>query len=217
MSRKPDIWEIDWQANQRVVDLARAAGVEFFVFISVLDGDLHRGSIPQVEARERVVDGLRSSPGLPFSIVAPTGFFNDMAEVFNMARGGTSWLVGDGTNLINPIHAADLAEAVSAIVEDRAGAENKRFNVGGPQTFSMREISELAHKVAGTPPCVRSCPTWLVKGVSYLTRPFNANVSSLLAMFASISDGRGEEVGSHTLQAHFEDLKAKADATPAKE
>ena len=115
------------------------------------------------------------------TVLRPTGFFNDMAEVFEMARKGTAWIVGDGDIRFNPIHGADLADVVARAVSDPEMSDD--LERGGPEVFTMREMVELAFEVLGRPPRIRSVPPIFLSLLRYLTRPFNPNLSTFLAFF----------------------------------
>jgi len=58
--------------------------------------------------------------------------------------------LGAGTARVNPIHGADLAEFIA----DHLTAPPGAWDVGGPETFSYRELEELAFRVAGRRPRV---------------------------------------------------------------
>ena len=114
-SRKPTIWDVDCQANLNLVELAERAGVRDFAFASLFRGDELRSQLAVAEARERVVDALRASK-MRATVVRPNGFFNDMREMFDMAKRGRVWLVGSGAGRFNPIHGADLATATAEAI-----------------------------------------------------------------------------------------------------
>lgn len=63
------------------------------------------------QAHEKVVTDLKSS-GLEYRVVRPCGYFSDMGVLYDMAAKGRSFLVGDGSNKMNPIHGADLADFI---------------------------------------------------------------------------------------------------------
>lgn len=205
--RRPTYEEVDFGANRNLVEMAETAGVGRFVFVSILDGQEHRRSSPLVDARERVVDRLRDS-SMEATVLRPTGFFNDMGEIFEMARRGRVWLIGSGETRINPIHGADLAQVVAGIV----GAEHPEPEVpaGGAETFTQLEIGELAFRVLGKKPRYGRLAPGLIRLVASLVRPFNKNASALGRMFALLGerDAVGPAYGDHRLEDHFRRLAA---------
>jgi uncharacterized protein YbjT (DUF2867 family) len=203
--RRPTYEEVDFGANRDLVELAESAGVERFVFVSLLDGEEHRSASRLVDARERVVDRLRRS-SMQATVLRPTGFFNDMGEVFEMARRGRVWLIGSGESRINPIHGADLAQVVASIVQ--ADRPEPEVPVGGPEVFSQREIAELAFRTLGKAPRYGHAGPGVLRFAAALLRPFNANASALARMFALLGerDAVGPPHGDHRLEDHFEGL-----------
>lgn len=217
LHRKPTVWEVDEQANKNIVARAREAGVEQFIFISALSGEAMRAHVPQLEARERVVDMLEEG-GPPWTIIRPSGFFNDMEEFLGMAKGGSVWIPGDGHIRFNPIHGADLAAMIADHVGDEASL-GRTFPAGGPDVLSMREIAALALAAWGHEGgAIHSLPTWTLDALAGLLKPFNVNVSSLVAMFAAMIEGDQitDAYGSHRLEDFYRqrvaELRAEAGA-----
>lgn len=130
--------DVDYQANLNLLEEAKRAGVQKFIYISVLKGPFHR-NLKMVEAKERFVDALNSS-GIDYTVIRPNGFFSDMGDFLSMARTGKVYLFGDGEFKLNPIHGADLAEVcVQAIARN-----DQEIEVGGPDILTQNEIAELA-------------------------------------------------------------------------
>ncbi|MBT3222326.1 MAG: SDR family oxidoreductase [Proteobacteria bacterium] len=205
--RKPTPMEVDYAANMNIVRKAERAGVKHFVFVSVLKGDQMRRRVPQIEARELVVDELKTSD-MASTIIRPSGFFNDMSEFLDMARnGGALWIPGAGNTSFNPIHGADLA----AFTLDHAGQEASfggDFSVGGPDIFTVRELGELACDVVGCKPRFRRFPAWAMMGAAAVLAPFNANLASLIGMIGSLisEDAATVQFGTHHLRDFFQEI-----------
>ncbi len=205
---RPTFWEVDYAANMNILVRATAAAVRHFIFISVVNADQIRTRVSAAEARERVVDALMASD-LTWTVLRPTGFFNDMAELFKMARRGVFYVIGSGTTRINPIHGADLAEEVVRCIR-HTSAHNKAIAVGGPDVFTVREIGELAFDVLQRTPRIRSIPPWLLSAGSLVLSPFNANAAALLRAMEVTSemDMTGRPCGRHRLRDFFLELMA---------
>lgn len=205
---RPTFWEVDYQANMNILSRATSASVRQFIFISVVNGDQIRTRVLAAEARERVVDALIAS-GLTWTVLRPTGFFNDMEELFKMARRGAFYIIGKGNTRINPIHGADLAEQVVRCIRN-ATAHNQTIAIGGPDVFTCRQIGELAFEVLQRKPKIRSIPPWLPGAASFLFLPFNANAATLLRAMQVVSemDMIGTPCGRHRLRDFFLELAA---------
>jgi uncharacterized protein YbjT (DUF2867 family) len=165
--RKPTLLDVDYKANMNILRRAIEAKVEHFVFISALHSEqLKSKGVRLSQARERVVEALQES-GLNWTVLRPTGFFNDMADLFNMAVKGTGWVAGNGYSRMNPIHGADLADKVVQCIAD-PDARNKAFTVGGPDVLTQREMYGLAFGVLKKEMKVRYIPLWMLRPMSKL-------------------------------------------------
>jgi uncharacterized protein YbjT (DUF2867 family) len=209
--RSPSFRDVDELANLHLVDAAERAGVDRFVFVSILRGDEFRDRSPLIDARERVVDRLRVA-SMSSTIIRPTGFFNDMAAFRQMAERGRVWLIGDDQTRINPIHGADLADVIR---QAAASDDTTDRNVGGPDVLTQSEIANLAFDAADRPTRVTRVPSRLVTAIGRLIGPLNPNAGANLRMFAVMGehDMVGEPVGSHHLADEYR--QARGDATVA--
>ena len=207
--RRPSFRDVDQTANLNLVDAAERAGVNRFVFVSVLHADELRDQSPLLDAREQVVDRLRSG-AMKATIIRPTGFFNDLVAFLDMAKRRRIWLIGDHHTRINPIHGADLAEVIADAL---ASDDTTDRTVGGPDILSQADIAAAAFDATGRPPRVTRVPSRLVHTVGRLISPINPNAGANLQMFAIMGkrDMVGDPVGSHHLTDEF---KAQSAADP---
>ncbi len=206
--RRPTLWEVDYQANLNVLQVAERAGVRHGIFITAIHSDRLRlqGVLP-AEARERVVDALRAST-LRWTVFRGTGFFSDMARFFQMAARGTGWIIGDGLNRMNPVHGADLADEVVNAIEDAAYWDQELLR-GGPEILTFREIYTLAFEALERPVKVRSVPRWLLAPARHVVRPFNGTLSGFLHAIQAMTampDLTAPACGSRRLSELFAEL-----------
>lgn len=199
--RRPSFRDVDERANLHLVEAAERAGVARFVFVSILRGDELRDRSALIEARERVVDRLRSGT-MSSTIIRPTGFFNDIGVFREMAERGRVWLIGDDRTRLNPIHGADLAEVVRAAI---ASDDTSDRSVGGPDVMTQSEIATRAFEAAGRPVKVTRVPSGVVRVIGRLIEPVNGNAGANLRMFALMGehDMVGDTVGTHRLADEF--------------
>lgn len=204
LSRKPDCFDVDFRGNMNILAKAQEAGVSQFIFISVLGGDRFRSQVPQFEARERVVDALRAGT-VPWTVIRPSGFFNDMMEIFNMARQGRAWITGGGGRF-NPIHGADLAE-VCINAAGNVDSCGKEIPAGGPDCLSMYDVVQLAYNAIGKKPKISSIPKIVLKTAGKMIRPFNINLASLILMMSILAEGDWccDPYGTHRLKDFFKE------------
>jgi uncharacterized protein YbjT (DUF2867 family) len=82
---------------------------------------------------------------------------------------GRYTVLGDGSHRVNPVDGDDVALFLADCLVDpqNAGGEHQ---VGGPDTFTFREIGLLAAEVIGLPEPlkIRSVPLWFLRGIAAL-------------------------------------------------
>jgi uncharacterized protein YbjT (DUF2867 family) len=197
---------VDFAGNRNLLAEAQRAGVGRFVYVSLYAAE----SLLRTEyarAHERFVELLRRS-GLPCTVIRPTGFFGFFGEILRMAQKGQGVVIGSGATRTNPVHEEDVA-AVCAEAVHRTESE---ISVGGPGTFTRREIVELAFDVVGkTPgvrPSIRRIPPWFFRGLVAPVRLLNPRIHALMAFGAAVSsiDVVAPAVGRRDLRTYFSSL-----------
>ena len=193
-------WDVDYQANLNLLDEAQRAGVKRFAYIHVLNAHKMR-NVPLVAAKSAFVRALQGT-NIAATVIAPSGYFSDMAEILAAARFGRMWLFGSGAHRMNPIHGADLATAtVDAIAERRDW-----LNVGGPDVFCQSDLTKAAFAAAGKPERIIRLPDWLRSVVLLLLprlTPRRIHGPAQFFLTAAGLDMVGEPQGTRHLKAHF--------------
>lgn len=191
--------DVDYQGNVNLLDVALAARVPRFVYVSILHADELR-ALAIVGAHEEFVERLRAAP-VASVVVRPTGYFSDMDEFLKMARGGRAYLFGDGSARMNPIDGADLAVTAADAIERGSGD----VPVGGPEILTIRQIAETAFAAVGRPPRISSLPVGLMRGAGAIVRLFSRHTAELLAFQTAVltRDMVAPQTGTITLAEHF--------------
>jgi uncharacterized protein YbjT (DUF2867 family) len=199
--------QVDYQCNKNLIDLAEAAGVRRFTYVS-MQGAENIMQLAITQAHEKVVDALRAST-MEYRIVRPCGYFSDMGVLYNMAKRGRSYLVGDGSNKMNPIHGRDLAQVC---VETLQG-NDLEVEAGGPDVLTQREAAELAFEVAGNPVKITVIPMWLARGLVKVIGLLSDQFGDLAEFIVTAGeiDGVGPARGTITLRSYFEAMHAGKD------
>ncbi len=162
--------DVDYQANVNLIDEAKKSGVKKFIYISVLNGENLR-HLKICEAKEKLVDYLKMS-GLDYCIIRPNGFFSDMKDFLNMAKGGRVYLFGNGKLKSNPIHGEDLAR----VCVDAMASSEKEIEVGGPDVYSQNEIAEMALNAFSKKKRISHLPDWIQKFTLWFVRTFTSPI-----------------------------------------
>lgn len=207
--------DIEYHANLNLLREAERSGVPRFGVISAIHPE-HFRELAIMKSRERFVAALRDS-NIEARIIRATGFFSDLEQVFEMARRGRVYLLGDGSTRSNPIHGRDLAVVCAdEWLETHAGpvhADNKEVEVGGPDTLSWREVADLAFAALSARPKVTLVPFWLPRLLLPLLRVFDRrsfDVGQFIVHGAAI-DMTAPENGSHHLASFYAELAASAE------
>jgi uncharacterized protein YbjT (DUF2867 family) len=143
LTRQPgdSIETVDRRGQLALVDAARAAGVEHFVFVSFRDQPAIR--YPLTEAKREVEAALQNS-GMAYTVIQASYFMEvwlSPALGFDAANGKVR-IYGDGDQPISWISYKDVAHAAAAAVSEPA-ARNRFVELGGPQALSPREVVRM--------------------------------------------------------------------------
>ena len=192
--------DVDYQGNRNLLTVAEESGVSKFVYVHVLNAD-ELQDVKMIQAKQAFVDELKRS-ALDHTVICPTGFFSDMEEFLSMARSGRVYLFGDGSNRINPIHGADLAEACA----DALDSQEQQLDVGGPEVFTYRAVAELAFDVLDKPKKITCIPkkltTAAITALRWITPVRTYGPVQFLASVMTM-DVIGEPYGQRRLADYF--------------
>lgn len=192
--------DVDYQGNSNLLHEALQEDVKAFQYISAINGDQLK-HLKIFEAKERFVDELKNS-GLNYCILRPNGFFSDMRDFLDMAKGGRVYLFGDGHFRLNPIHGEDLAK----VCIDKLLANEKEATVGGKDILSHKELAELALKAWKKPIKITFLPDWTRRFTIGLMRTFTSpKIYGPIEFFltAMAEDNIAERHGTHSLEDFF--------------
>lgn len=200
-------WDVDYQANMNLLDEALRSNVQRFAFIHVLNAD-QMEHVPLVAAKSAFVRELQDA-AIQSTIIAPTGYFSDMADFLAMAKAGRVWLFGSGQHRINPVHGADLAAATfGAIARGEVW-----YDVGGPDTYTQDELAQLCFSVVDKSPRITHLPDVLRRMTLHILpylAPRRISGPAQFFLTALAMNMSAEHFGTHSLEAHFQ---ATADKT----
>lgn len=140
---------VDLQGNRNLIDAAKAAGIDQFIFVSALGAD-PKSPIPFLQAKGKTEDYLRAS-GIRYTIIAPNGYMEVMVGgVVGMPAllGRPVTIVGGGRRKHSFISAADVAAFILAAIGNPA-AINQKLLLGGPEALSFRDAVAIYERVLG--------------------------------------------------------------------
>jgi uncharacterized protein YbjT (DUF2867 family) len=132
---------VDQRGQIALVDAARSAHVEHFIFVSFRDNP--RIQFPLTAAKRAVERHLKDS-GLAYTILQASYFMEVWLTPmlgFDYA-GGKVRVYGEGTNRVSWVSYKDVARIAAAAV-DQPAARNVTLNVGGPEALSPLEVVRM--------------------------------------------------------------------------
>jgi NADH dehydrogenase len=147
---------VDLEGNRHLIDAAKAAGVNQFIFVSALTADPN-SPIPLMQAKGKIEDYLRES-GIPYTNIAPNGYMElwiGMVVGMPAMMGQFVTIVGGGRRKHSFISVGDVAAFILAAIGNPA-AINQKLLLGGPQPFSFRDAVAIYERVLGHQIPVRS-------------------------------------------------------------
>jgi uncharacterized protein YbjT (DUF2867 family) len=159
-----DVQAVHYRANIELIDCAKEAGVQHFVFLSVLGVDRGYEDSPVFKAKREVEKYLQNS-GLNYTILRPAGFASSLLPLAERFREtGLYLLIGDGKNRTSVVSTDDLAKiaADSPTVE---GARNQILRVGGPDVLTRDDIPRIFARLFNREPIVINPPLVVFDGL----------------------------------------------------
>ncbi len=178
---------LDYRANIELIDQAKAAGVQHFVFISVLGVDRGYEDAPVFKAKREVEKYLQAS-GLNYTILRPSGFASNLlplAERFRQT--GVYLLIGDPKSRTSIVSTDDLAKIAVDSVNIEA-AKNQIFSVGGSDILQRQDIPRIFGRIFNKEPIVINPPLLVFDGVRSAVGLFNPNAQNALGTLRTLLD-----------------------------
>jgi uncharacterized protein YbjT (DUF2867 family) len=126
---------------QNIAQLAAEAGVRNFVYVSSIGADASSRSVyarTKAEAEASTLAAIPTATILRPSIIfgAEDGFFTRFAEMARLTP--VLPLIG-GSTKFQPVYVGDVADALASALA-RPEAQGRTYELGGPRTYTMKEL-----------------------------------------------------------------------------
>lgn len=160
---------VDAEGTEHLVAAACAAGVARLVYISgagaAPDADRH-----WFRAKWQAEEAVRGA-GRPWTIIRPTWIYGPRDVALNRFVGFARRLpfvplTNGGGQRLAPVFVDDVAR-LAADAFDLEAARDQVFEIGGPETLTMREIIARTLRVAGVRRPILPGPTPLIKAAAW--------------------------------------------------
>ncbi len=184
------IKQVDWEGKIALMQAAKAAGVERFVFVSILDAEKHP-DVPLMEIK-RCVELALAQSGLKYTILRTAGFLQGLIGQYAIPilEKQAVWVTGD-TSPIAYIDTQDVAKfAVRALAIPET--VNQTYPVVGSRAWGAYEIIRLCERMSGQEAKVSRMPTGLLRATRRIARFFQWtwNLADRLAFAEVIASGK---------------------------
>ena len=178
---------IDRDGQLRLVAIAKASGVQRFVYVS-LTPSLQQ-SAPLVRYKREVERAVEAS-GMQWTILQPSVFMEVwLGKTLGWDIGaGKATIFGAGTAPMSWISVGDVAEYAVRSLDDPRLA-NRAVPLGGPEDLSPKAVVEIFERATGRKFSARHVPRALLQLMSPVVGLFNEGAASGMSMGAQSTRG----------------------------
>ena len=175
---------VDHRGQLALVEAARRAAVERFVFVSFRE---NRDIQFPLTAAKRAVERALASSGMAYTVLQASYFMEvwlTPALGFDAAH-GKARLYGDGNQPISWISYRDVARAAAAAVIEGTG-RNMVVELGGPQALTPREVVRMFEAAGAGEITTESIPTAALENqLETATDPLEQSFAGLMLQYAA--------------------------------
>ncbi len=179
------IKQVDWEGKVALIQAAKKAGVERYIFFSILDADQYP-EVPLMEIK-RCTEVFLAESGLNYTILQLAGFMQGLISQYAIPilDNQVVWV----TNQTAPISYMDTQDIAKFAVRTLSVPEtsNHVFPVVGTRPWTPQEIIELCERLSGEKAKVTRMPLGVLRAFRRVVRFFQWgwNVADRLA-FAEV-------------------------------
>ena len=140
--------EAETRQGLTLIEAIKAAGVGHLIFGSVANADSHTG-IPHFDSKFRVEQAL-ATLGVPYSIVAPVYFMDNLLAPWNLAalKAGAMPMAMPAERMLQQIAVSDIGHFAAALTERRDAVFGKRYDIAG-DALTGTSAAALVSKASG--------------------------------------------------------------------
>ncbi|AFZ21289.1 SDR family oxidoreductase [Allocoleopsis franciscana] len=184
------IKQVDWDGKVSLIQAAATAGVERFIFFSILDAQ-NFPNVPLMEIK-RCTELFLAESGLNYTILRPCGFMQGLIGQYAIPilDKQAVWITGESS----PIAYMDTQDVAKFAVRALEVPEtvNKSFPVVGTRAWGAYEIIRLCERLSGKEAKIARLPLNLLRAVRQILRFFQWgwNVSDRLAFTEVLANGK---------------------------
>ena len=179
---------VDGAGHRRLIETAKARGVDHFVYTSAYFPDPAFQAIPFVRIKREIEQYVKAS-GLDYTILRPTAFMDFHAHVLlgkPVLAGKKLMMFGQGEKLRNFVAARDVAALVVRALQDRALA-GETIDIGGPENLTDMDVVRTYERISGRTAKVMHLSLAVPRTLARVVRPFHSGISQVLQLASLMS------------------------------
>ena len=184
------IRQVDWDGKVALIQAAVAAGVERFIFFSILDAENYP-DVPLMEIK-RCTELFLAETGLNYTILRPCGFMQGLIGQYAIPilERQAVWITGESS----PVAYMDTQEIAQFAIRALSVPETEKqtFPLVGSRAWSADEIISLCERLSGQQARVTRMPINLLRTMRRVLRFFqwSWNVADRLAFAEVLANGK---------------------------
>jgi uncharacterized protein YbjT (DUF2867 family) len=170
---------VDRDGNRNLIRLAREAGVEHLVLVSVQDASPDH-AMDLMRMKYAAEEELKAS-GLAWTIIRPAAYMETWCELLGrpLLEKGKTQVFGRGRNPINWVSAADVARFVELAIVDPA-MRGQMIEVGGPENLTVNEFVDVFRSETASSGGVGHVPPAAMRIGAIVMRLMNPGMARLI-------------------------------------
>ena len=184
------IKQVDWDGQVALIQAAKAAGVERFIFFSILDADKYP-EVPLMEIK-RCTEVFLDESGINYTILRLAGFMQGLIGQYGIPilENQPVWVTGNSS----PVAYMDTLDIAKFAIRSLSVPEtqNRAFPVVGTRAWSAEEIIGLCERLSGKDARITRMPINLLRTIRRVIRFFQWgwNVADRLEFTEVLASGR---------------------------
>ncbi|MEO1593601.1 MAG: NmrA family NAD(P)-binding protein [Cyanobacteria bacterium J06632_22] len=157
------IYDVDWEGKVNLIKAAVDAGVDRFIFFSILDCEKYP-EVPLMDIK-RCTEAFLEESGLNYTILRPCGFMQGLIGQFAIPilEKQSVWVMGEAAPTAY-MNTQDIARfAVNALTNP--ATEKKSFPLAGTRAWGGYEILRLCERLSGQEANVSTMSPQLLRAI----------------------------------------------------
>jgi len=196
---KPTFEDIDYKANENILNLAKKADIKKFVYISAFHSEkyLH---LEYFKVHHDFSELLKNS-GIDYSIIKPPAIFSAYIDMIEMAKKGQLINIGLGDKKTNPIFEGDLAK----IAVESINQHHFIIEAGGQTIYTRKQLNEIVQQATNPSKSMKNVPIMVFKFLLPIIKIFNKNTYDKFAFFIEVlqNDTIAPQLGKMTFEEYI--------------